>query len=207
MQVADAGSGAEEVPEAEVLVGGFALGGSGVDGVDGRCEDIYANDRCTRCAITDRVSQLLAGPDGIIAPPFQPFTDALTHAEKPWSLMNWLRTSAAAGLLDELSTEHTEISHGLLDRSPQCTVTRNIRHHLFMTGALLERHETFARLELAAKATLEALPPHLYRIVSHFAEWHVIKTHAAERSAGATPPTPRKPTVATAEPPHGRDLP
>lgn len=137
--------------------------------------DIYANGRCTRCAITDRITRLLAGPDGTIAPPFLPLADALTQAEKPWSVMNWLRTSAAAGLLDELTTEHTEISHGLLDRLPQSTVTRNVRHHLVMTGALPERHETFARLELWARATLEALPPHQFRIVSPFAEWHVIK--------------------------------
>lgn len=170
----------------QVLVGRTPDGGelcgpcSGADHLAVACRrcgfpgDIYADGTCTRCMITVRLTSLLSGEDGAISPQLLSLTDSLGKAERPWSVLGWIRESPAAQLLATLAADHTEISHDVLDALPQDRNTRYIREVLVAAGALPQRQENLARLELWVKETVENLPSHQARIIRPFAEWNVV---------------------------------
>lgn len=84
----------------------------------------------------------------------------------------------------------------MVDGLPQGAVTRYIREVLVSTGILPHRQETLARLQLWARDTVGALPPHQARVIRPFAEWCVVRD-ARRRAAAAV--TRRKPLLAIAE--------
>lgn len=137
--------------------------------------DIYADTHCARCTVTIRLKQVLGGDDGEITHQLRPLADALAAAERPWSVLEWLRESPAAQLLARLATDRAEITHAVLDALPQDRHTRYIREVLVATGALPRRQENLARLELWVKDTVANLPSHQARFIRPFAEWNVVR--------------------------------
>jgi hypothetical protein len=152
--------------------------GSHVDFACRRCGTpgrLHAEGCCARCVVSDRVQNLLSDGDGIPVAQLRPLAEALTAAENPYSVLNWLYYNPAARLLADLATHHTAITHGLLDGLPPTRSTRYVRDVLVATGALPRRVEHLCRLEVWTDNALNGLAPRQQRILRPFAEWQVIR--------------------------------
>lgn len=153
----------------------FSCRTCGIEGLN------YADGKCTRCVMTDRVNDLLSFDDGTVVPQLQPLADALSAAN-PESVQTWLQASSSARLLAQLVVERRAISHELLDELDQNNGTRYIRQLLVTTGILTSRQEEFAQLQIWASRKIQGLPAHQSRVVRPFAEWRVIRD-ARKRAA------------------------
>jgi hypothetical protein len=98
--------------------------------------DIYAEGRCARCIVDDRVTDLLSRPGQPVAPELLPLAEALVRTRNPRSVLNWLRTSPAARLLATLVDRHTTIDHDTLDALPPHRNVDFLRATLVATGIL-----------------------------------------------------------------------
>jgi hypothetical protein len=153
--------------------------GTGIDYTCPRCGNpgaIYADGACAHCVVKDRVRQLLSNEDGTVHPQLEPLAEQLSAANHPWSVLGWIRRSDAARMLAGFAARQQEITHELLDELPQDWRTFYIRELLVAAGALPQRAEHFARIQLWLKARLAGLPPHHARIVRPFAEWGVLRS-------------------------------
>lgn len=125
--------------------------------------------------MSDRVNALLSDRNGVLVPQLRPLAEALTAAENPYSVLNWLYYNPAARLLADLAAHDTEITHSLLDGLPPTHSTRDVRDVLVTIGVLPRRAEHLCRLEAWTDQALDELPPRHQRILRPFAEWHVIR--------------------------------
>ncbi|MFF9647290.1 hypothetical protein [Kitasatospora aureofaciens] len=157
---------------------GPCSGRADLDDVCRRCGfpgDILADASCTRCIVIERVHDLLSRGDGTISPQLRPLAEALSTAESPLSVSEWLRTSTGPRILAQLVSHEAEITHEILDALPQGAFTRHVRELLVATGVLPRRNEPIAQLELWLDNLLGSLQPHQSRIIRPFAEWHVLR--------------------------------
>ncbi len=138
-------------------------------------DDIYDDGRCPRCVLTDRVHDLLSPEDSTVPAPLKPLAAALTEADNPYTVLNWLRRSRSAKLLAELTAQQGEFTHEALDALPQNEPTRYLRGLLVAAGVLPRRDENLARLELWLANTIRQLPPYQARVTRAFGEWHVVR--------------------------------
>jgi hypothetical protein len=134
--------------------------------VCGQCgnEDwLYHKDRCARCVLTDRLTELLGDPDNRTRLGLQPLFDSLVHAERPEAIIGWTRPSAkgtAHILLAQLGRGETPLTHDALDKlnSPGNGGTANhLDAILTAIRALPPRDLELARLEHAIPAALSAV--------------------------------------------------
>lgn len=152
--------------------------GSHVDFACRRCGTpgrLHAEGCCARCVVSDRVQNLLSDGDGTAVPQLSSLAEALTTAENPYSVLNWLYYNPAARLLADLAAHHTAITHDLLDGLPPTRSTRYVREVLVTTGALPRRVEHLCRLEAWTDNALGELAPRQQRILRPFAEWQIIR--------------------------------
>ncbi|WP_246642965.1 MULTISPECIES: XRE family transcriptional regulator [Streptomyces violaceusniger group] len=153
----------------------------GIDAPDSHCrqckepDDIYDDGCCPRCVLTNRVHGLLSPEGGTVPPRLKPLATALTEAENPYAVLNWLRRSRGAEFLADLSAQQGEFTHEMLDALPQNNATGCLRGLLVTAGVLPRRHENLARLELWLANTIRQLPPHQARVVRAFGEWHIVR--------------------------------
>jgi hypothetical protein len=171
-------------PEGQDICG--PCSGSRVDFTCQRCGApgrLHADGCCARCVVSDRVQNLLSDTNSNPVPQLRPLAAALTAADNPYSVLNWLYYNPAARLLADLASNHTAITHSLLDGLPPTQSTRYVRGVLVATGALPQRVEHLCRLEAWADTVLGELPPRQQRILRPFAEWQVIRD-ARRRAAG-----------------------
>jgi hypothetical protein len=96
--------------------------------------------------LADRVTSLLAGPDGTIAPQLEPLATALAAAPSPFPAIQWIKESPNTRLLARLAAEGRTLSHELLDELPPTRNQRYIRQLLVHTGVLDERNEDIERI-------------------------------------------------------------
>ncbi|MFE3227905.1 XRE family transcriptional regulator [Nocardia sp. NPDC059228] len=134
----------------------------------------YADGRCIRCVINDRIHTLLSTDDGVLVPALEPLAEALTTAN-PESVASWLAERRSAALLADLVASRAEITHERLDELPQDTSTRRIRDLLITAGILQPRMENLAQIQLWAERTLTGLPGQQQHILRAYAEWHVLR--------------------------------
>jgi len=108
-----------------------------------------------------------------------PHAEAIYHvlaASDPASLMQWLTTSAAAGMLADISRSARPPGHAGLDRFPSGKAVRHLRKILVADGILPVRDERLAELERWIKEkTGQIGDPAGRRAVRSFATWHHLR--------------------------------
>jgi hypothetical protein len=147
----------------------------------GQAGRVYENGRCFRCAVDDRLRDMLGAATGQIPAQLQPLADALLAAEKPRSVLVWLRRSSAAQLLAQLATQNQPITHELLDSLPVNQDVHYVRQILVHTEILPQRLEYLDRLLPWLEQTLADRPAAHARLVRPYAHWHLL--HRARRRA------------------------
>jgi hypothetical protein len=101
---------------------------------------------CARCALRQRLTELLGGPKRALRPELQPLFESLA-TERPESVQGWLRRSQVTKTLAELGSGRLPVSHDSLDRLEPGKVLEHLRAMLVATGVLPARDEQMARLE------------------------------------------------------------
>jgi hypothetical protein len=161
--------------------------------IDYRCRscgaggDLYAAGRCSRCVLTDRVTDLLSWDDGTIRPELLPLAVALTNAPAPRHTLSWLGGQPSARLLADLARGADPITHDQLDRLA-ATVHRgtvgHLRKLLVTTTVLPDRIEPLAQLEPWLDQQLAAHPAEHQRLVRQFAQWVVLRKARRDAARG-----------------------
>lgn len=163
--------------------------------VCGQCanEDwLYHKDRCARCVLADRLTELLGDADNRSGLGLQPLFDTLARAEHPETVIGWMRPSAsgtAHQLLAQLGRGDISLSHEALDalNTPGNGGTANhLDAVLTAVGALPPRDVELARLERAISAALATVADEEHhKILRGYATWELLRR---ARAASASSP-------------------
>jgi hypothetical protein len=156
---------------------------------------VHQSGPCARCALEERLRELLSDTTGQIRPELQPLHRNLLAVEQPATALVWLGKNTEAGILRELATGGRLLTHAALDELPDSKPLRHLRSVLVTTGALPARDEHLARLERWITRTITERPdPEQQQLLHRYAVWHVLRrlrrrlgdTHASyHQAAGA----------------------
>lgn len=141
----------------------------------GQDGEIHYDRRCFRCVLTERVTDLLTGPDGQVAPQLRPLLHALRQVDRPATIVGWLARSRSAKLLRQLVISGQPITHEVLDQHPQSQPLHYIREVLVTSGILTARNEHLARIDPWLHRLLSNKPTHHAGLVKPFAHWYVLR--------------------------------
>lgn len=150
---------------------------------------LYAEGRCARCVLLDRVGELLTGPGGrdgageAVGAWLRPVADTLATAGRAESVLRWLQRGRGASLLVQLAALDRPVTHADLDRLPQPDRLDllYLRRLLVHAGVLPGRVEALERLDPWLDRLLADRPAAHGSVVRPFAQWAVLRT--ARRSA------------------------
>ncbi|NDL57850.1 hypothetical protein [Phytoactinopolyspora mesophila] len=159
--------------------------------IDCGLEDkLYEKDRCARCSLRRRATELLSGASGQVPAELNGVLEAICAARTPRAALNWLRQGAAAAVLTELVSGQLQLTHEALDAHPHPKAADYLRHMLVASGALEPRDEALARTERWLTDLLATIDDNEYRrLVQAFAAWQVmrrLRRHAETRPAPRT---------------------
>jgi hypothetical protein len=153
----------------------------------GRSGNPYGHRRCAYCVLADRVSGLLASPDGTVSPQLRPLAEAFAQVHLPFTAIRWIRGSPNAKLLARLVADGRPLSHALLDELPPTSGLHYIRQVMVQTGVLPERHEDLERLPAWLEHHLaDKLVEHA-NLVRPFLRWFLLRRARSRASARRYP--------------------
>ena len=139
-------------------------------------EQNYADRRCARCVLAERLQTLCDDDDGDARAieRLAPYVSALRDGAKPWSVLNWMTVSAGYQTLIELARGEIELSHEGLDGVARGQSTAYLRAALIRAGVLAARDEQTAKLDAFIRAQADRLPDGADRTrLRSFATWQI----------------------------------
>lgn len=131
---------------------------------------------CQRCALDQRVRDLLGGGretprDGLVA-----FHRALVAVERPDSALAWLARPKVRSLLEQIGQDTRPVTHELLDELPAGKTLAHLRCALVATDALPPRDERLVALESWIAQTVQARGDLAERQILHsYTVWHHLR--------------------------------
>ena len=136
---------------------------------------LYSHNRCTRCILTQRLTDLLTGPDGTVRSPLQPLIQSLTGVDNPATILIWLHHSTSARLLVQLAATDQPINHAVLDNLPPSKALYYVRDVLVTTGILPARDEHLERVTGFTDHLLVGVPAGHAAIIKPYTHWYLIR--------------------------------
>lgn len=140
----------------------------------GEAGDLYADRRCARCVLTDRLHKLIP-PGTPRHVGLLPAITALAGSPRPRSIIRWLATSPVPRLLEQLATQPEPITHELLDALPPSVTMHYVRSLLVETGVLPVRVEYLDRIGPWLEQLLSGTRPEHARLVRQFTHWWLLR--------------------------------
>lgn len=142
---------------------------------------------CARCVLRQRLRELLGDPTGAIHPQLQALYDNLGSAERPGTVLGWLKRSKAVAVLAELGAGRLTLSHDTLDELPAGKPVEYLRAVLVSTGALPARDEQMVRLERWVTDTIAGREdPDERHILQRYAVWQLLRRLRRPNKGGET---------------------
>jgi hypothetical protein len=139
--------------------------------------------RCARCAVRQRLREVLGDEAGRIRPHLRALHDALAATDRTATVTAWL-DSASASVLRGLDAGE-QLTHAALDELPDGKPVEHLRSVLVAIGSLPPRDEHMARLERWIARAIAARPdPDERKLLHRYATWHVVR-RLRGRLAGA----------------------
>ena len=130
---------------------------------------------CLQCLANQQVDELIAGPDGVIAPSLLGVREAFHASGTPRSTFGWLYKSPGAHLLRQLALGEVELTHSALDTFEQTPSLRHLRQLLVAAGALPERDPQLAALERHVRSVAAAIDdPDDAKLLLGYGMWKVL---------------------------------
>jgi hypothetical protein len=139
----------------------------------GQPADGLARGVCSRCALWQRVDELLGGPGHTTN--LGPIREALLGAANPKSVLTWLSRSNSARILATLARHDGPLSHELLDAFPRSHSRSQIRQALVHAGLLPPRQELIEDVDAWLDDLLGSVPRQHAQLVRPFARWMVLR--------------------------------
>lgn len=135
----------------------------------------YRAGQCARCALrAELVGILLDHPADRDA--MTKLIDILCCADRPESILSWLRRPSVVDLLSGISTGAIDLTHDGLSATESSPRVDHLRRILQHHGLLPERDEHLAQFETWLAAKLDAIPSPIVRApVQQFATWHHLR--------------------------------
>jgi hypothetical protein len=141
----------------------------------GALERRYAQGRCARCVLDQRLRALLSDARGVVRPHLELVHHTLAATDPPRAGLKWLARSSAAAVLAELGAGTRPLSHHALDKLLPDKAVDHLRGVLVAAGCLPARDERLARLERWLAQTVATIAdPNDQRLVRTFAVWHML---------------------------------
>lgn len=142
---------------------------------------------CARCDLRRQAAEVLAGPGGTIRPELQALYQNLAAAERPATVLTWLKHDHTRSVLGGLGTGELRLAHETLDELPAAKTVEHLRAVLVATAALPPRDEHMVRLERWVAATIAARndPDERY-LLKRYAVWHLMRRLRRRRNAEPT---------------------
>ena len=153
----------------------------------GEAGDLYADRRCARCVLTERLGTLIP-PGTRHHTELLPAITALAGSPRPRNMIRWLATSPVPRLLKQLATQSEPITHELLDTLPPNVTMHHVRSLLVESGVLHARVEYLDRIGPWLEQLLSDAPPEHARLVRQFTHWGLLRR--ARRRPRTRPYTP-----------------
>ena len=137
---------------------------------------LHGGRRCSRCTLSDRVTEVLDDGTGRIRSQLEPLAAALTGMDRALSGLVWLHTPAAVGLLHSLGRGEIELTHAAFHLLQPWRAASHLRELLMACGLLpaVDRYVLlFERWLLVDHLPGIADPGHA-QIIRRFATWQVL---------------------------------
>ena len=158
-----------------------------------RCKvegEFYRRGICARCALREDLNEQLLTESSDPETP-RKIVDVLCKADRPESIITWMRSPKVQVLLSSLSSGETPLTHEGLNFAAQ-SANREANHlrALFIHHGLLPYQDPYlARFETWIDDKLRHLPEEIAKPVAQFATWHHLRrirsTTTPEKSAQA----------------------
>jgi hypothetical protein len=140
---------------------------------------------CRRCQLHRQLDELLADNTGEIRPELQALRDTLATADRPDTILNWLKRSTVRSVLVDLATGQRPLTHTALDDLPASKSMEHLRSVLVAAAALPARDEQLARIERWVTQTVNQHPdPQDREVLRRYAVWHELR-RVRQRNRGA----------------------
>ena len=116
----------------------------------GQLEGRYDSGRCAKCALDDRLTELLIDRTGTISLRFVPLKRLLLEHPHPESVLRWLRRAPkGVEALKALAGGDLEATHAVLDSLGEARSIAFLRSLLVSSGALPERSQSCSTRAMA----------------------------------------------------------
>ncbi|MBS2966667.1 hypothetical protein KGA66_26760 [Actinocrinis puniceicyclus] len=132
--------------------------------------------RCARCALEQKLCELLGDQTGQIRPDLRVLYQTLATTPRPHTAAAWLTKSTAPQILRNIKDGEKPLTHATLDELPTGKTVEHLRSVLVAIGTLPPRDEQLARLERWIAQTIAKREDSDERGVLHrYATWHVVR--------------------------------
>jgi hypothetical protein len=146
-----------------------------------------ADGPCVRCALRQRLTNLLGGADGTVDPQLHALYDNLAAAQRPATALNWLKHEHTTAILGDIASGTLRLSHDTLDLLPAAKTVEHLRSVLVATAALPARDEHMVRIERWVTATIAArTDPDERYLLQRYAVWHLLRRLRRRRKGDQT---------------------
>jgi hypothetical protein len=140
--------------------------------------EYYRRDVCARCSLRDDLTVLLRVDESAISREMTPakLLTALCGAQRPESILTWLRRAGVRDLLTRLAAGDIPLNHEALDKEPNSLRVEHLRSLLIHHKLLPDRDHYLALFERWLTGKLDAVEdPDVRRPVESFARWHHLR--------------------------------
>ena len=136
---------------------------------------LHAGRLCTRCALHDRLDELLDDGTGQVRPELLPLHAALLSMANPQSGLTWARRTVPADLLHRLGRGEIDLTHEAFHQLEPWRAAAHLRELLMGCGLLpqLDKHILLFQRWLHAYLPSIEDPAHA-RTIRQFATWQVL---------------------------------
>ena len=144
----------------------------------GREDHPYGANRCARCILRERLTELLTDPGtGRVHTRLRPVFDELVNSERPQTGIWWLRKTPGVGprLLGQMARGAIAIGHDTFRVLPSDRAHDYLRELLAAVGVLPAYVPRIERILSWLDSRLAALPADQADLVQRFAHWQVLR--------------------------------
>ncbi len=144
----------------------------------GREDQPYSIERCARCVLVERLTELLSDPTtGGIHEKLQPVFDGLAASPRPQSVLTWFQKPPATGkrLLGLMAQGKMPISHDAFRALPSDGAHNYLRELLTAVRVLPPYCAPLERIDRWLEGKLAPLEADTAALISRFARWHVLR--------------------------------
>lgn len=133
---------------------------------------IFRAGLCELCALSDDLNQVLGHPTESHRSDLLQLRDHLLRADRPTSVLTWIRSAKVRSLLGALAEGQGPPDHAVLDALPQGGAVDHIRALLVEVGVLVPRDEAFTRFEAWVRKKVESFEGEHRRALERYAVWY-----------------------------------